>query len=32
MTLPDVHRLDAVIQEIGLFASAGKQRPREAAS
>ena len=32
MTLPDVHRLDAVIQTIALSASAGEQRPREAAS
>jgi hypothetical protein len=32
MTLPDVHELDAAIQEIGPLVSAGKQRPREATS
>jgi hypothetical protein len=32
MTLPDVRELNAAIQEIGPFGSAGKQRPRKAAS
>jgi hypothetical protein len=32
MTLPDVRELDAAIQEIGPFGSAGKRRPREASS
>jgi hypothetical protein len=32
MTLPDVHELDAAIQEVGHFGFAWKQRPREAAS
>jgi len=32
MTVADMRELDAAIQEVGHLGSAGKQRPREAAS